>query len=76
MFKSDGQSEGKVLVRYKKQDSKTDVKSSNVDEEEITMFLIIQEKCLETQSSSLGGFLWIELMDSLLVIPTERKIKK
>ncbi|MFT6245516.1 MAG: hypothetical protein ACJA0U_002543 [Salibacteraceae bacterium] len=44
VFKPDGQYEGKVLVRYKKQDSKTDVKSSKVNEEEINVFLIRQEK--------------------------------
>jgi hypothetical protein len=43
-FISDGRYEGKLLVRYRKQDSKTDAKSSMVSEEEITVFLIRQEK--------------------------------
>jgi hypothetical protein len=43
-FISDGRYEGKLFVRYRNQDSKTDAKSSKVSEEEITVFLIRQEK--------------------------------
>ncbi len=44
VFKSDGHYEGRIHVQYKEQDSKTNVKSSKLKEEEITVFLIRKEK--------------------------------
>ncbi|MFT5860957.1 MAG: hypothetical protein ACI865_003073 [Flavobacteriaceae bacterium] len=53
-YKFDGHFEGEIHVNYKRQDSKKEIKSPKLREEEITIFLIRKEKSFGTTKQ----FVW------------------